>query len=392
MKIGHVISLPPFAWAAGGVPKAAFEVARAVAGQGHDVTMITTDMLERHRRYKSERNPETVDGVNIFRCHYISDWLAWDYKAFISPELILYVREHLKDFDIIHLHDLISPQGAATSIFCANRGMPYVLSPHGSLPWFIQPSLVKKIYTSTLGMGILNNASKISALNGMELQHCRQLGVPEEKVDIVPNGLNLEEFQNLPPKGGFRSRYEIGEDEQLLLFLGRIHQIKGLDLLLDSFSDSLEENGKLKLVIAGPDDGFQPVLVKKALRLGISERVLFPGPLYGGAKLQAYVDADVFVLPSNYEMFPLVLLEAVACGLPAIVTDQCGIAETVRGRFGEVVPVDRASLRNALLDLSSDDEKRRKYGNTGREVVREEFDWKKIAPKIVKLYQNALEA
>ncbi|GAJ22860.1 unnamed protein product, partial [marine sediment metagenome] len=169
----------------------------------------------------------------------------------------------------------------------------------------------------------------------------------------------------------------LGDDQRIILFLGRIHKIKGLDLLAKAFADLPKPLDNIKLVIVGPDDGYLSSLKKLVTDLGINDKVLFTGPLYGQEKLKAYVDADVYVLPSFYEIFGITVLEALACGTPVIVTNRCGIADAINGQAGLVVPYDKEQLQHALLHLLGDDKMRSQFSEKGKSLVREKFNWEK---------------
>jgi glycosyltransferase involved in cell wall biosynthesis len=164
-------------------------------------------------------------------------------------------------------------------------------------------------------------------------------------------GIDKHEFQELPRPGTFREKVGIPEDERYIIFLGRLIPRKGADLLIDALSQiSLE---KLKLVIAGPETeaSYLALLRRKALALGVANRVLFTGPLYANDKKAALVDAAVFVLPSRYENFGNTAAEAIACGTPVIVSDRCGIAPLVDKRAGLVTSYDSMAVAKTLQKL-----------------------------------------
>jgi len=146
----------------------------------------------------------------------------------------------------------------------------------------------------------------------------------------------------------------------------------------------------VRLVIVGPDDGYLPSLKKLIADLKISTKVLFTGPLYGQEKLKAYVDADVYVLPSSYEIFGITVLEACACGAPVVVTDRCGIADVIDGQAGLVVAYDKEQLQHALLHMLDDDKMRLRFGEKGKLLVREKFNCENIAEQVERVYKEIL--
>ena len=178
-------------------------------------------------------------------------------------------------------------------------------------------------------------------------------GVPEAKIVLRRNGVDVNEFRSLPARGGFRASLGIAEETPLVLFLGRLSFIKGLDLLVRAFART---EGEVRLVIAGPDDNDGCVSAVRRLigQLSLDDRVVLCGPLYGSEKLQALTDADVFVLPSRYESFGNVAAEAIACGLPVLITDRCGIAPLINNQAGLAVPGTVEALAAGMNRLLHD--------------------------------------
>ncbi len=220
----------------------------------------------------------------------------------------------------------------------------------------------------------------------MEAGQCRAYGIPENKVVIIPNGINLEELRERPARGEFRKKYGIKDGTRLILFLGRINKIKGLDLLAKAFAGLTKEMVNVKLVIAGPDDGYQTTLEKIFAGLGIKDRTIFTGPLYGADKAAAYTDADVYALASNYDTFPVSVLEAMAHGLPVVMTDRCGLASEIRDRAGLVTAYDSEKLSKALSKILNSPATGEEYGRQGQALVAERFNREKITSMLEVLY------
>ena len=118
MKILQIVSTPPFAWATGGCARVVYDISKELVKRGHDVTILTTDLYEPGKRFPYKANPEFIDGIRIIRFKYISNWLAWKNKIYISPGLIWYLKNHLQEYEIIHLQDLISVHAVATVKYC----------------------------------------------------------------------------------------------------------------------------------------------------------------------------------------------------------------------------------------------------------------------------------
>ena len=165
---------------------------------------------------------------------------------------------------------------------------------------------------------------------------------------------DLQEFATLPPPGVFRTEWALPADEPIVLFLGRLIPRKGVDLLVEAFARACPEHGRL--VIAGPEGeaGYVGKLRELARGKGIEGRTVFTGPLYGDQKKSALVDGQVFVLPSRYENFANGVAEAIACGMPVIISDRCGIQEFVAGQVGLVVPREIPALADALRQILGD--------------------------------------
>jgi glycosyltransferase involved in cell wall biosynthesis len=389
MKILQIISTPPFVWATGGCTRVTYEISRELIKRGHNVTIVTTDMYKPNKRYKIKKNPEFINGLEIYRFRNISNKLAWKYYLYSDIGITMFLRKHICKYDVVHLQDFRSFQTIATTYYCKKFNVPYVLQPHGG-PLDKNTLNMKLIFDKIFTDKTLKYSSYVIAVTKYEKTMLKSYGVDEDKIKIVPNGIDLSQYENLPERGEFRKKYSIRDDEKIILYLGRLHKIKGIDLLVKAFSDLVKELDKIKLMIVGPDDGFLPILKKHIENLKIGDKVLFTGPLYERDKLEAYVDADVYVLPSVYEIFGITVLEACACGAPVIVTDRCGIADVVDSKVGYVVEYDKDRLRDAIFKILSDEELRRRFGEEGRRLAIEEFGWDPIVRKIEGIYETTL--
>ncbi|MFC1991163.1 glycosyltransferase [Chloroflexota bacterium] len=369
---------------------ASYNLARSLVERGHDITVYTTDVNDAHTRIPDTDGVKDMDGVRVCYFRNISNLLAFK-RIYLPSGLITAAKNELSNFDIIHVNEYRSFQSIIIHHYAKKYGIPYILQAHGSVGTYFQKGNFKRFFDRIWGHGILEDASRLIAVTPVEAEQYRSLGVTEDSIEIVPNGINLSEFENLPPEGDFRRKYGFDQDLKIILYLARINMIKGPDLLVRSFAKISGGMVGVKLVITGPDDGYLPSLIKLVKELGIEEKVLFTGPLYGRDKLEAYTDADVYVLPSRYEIFGISILESFACGTPVIVTDRCGLASMINNQAGIVASFDKDKLSDAIFYLLSNDKKRQEFGGNGRLMVREKFNWPKVTEQLEGIYLDCLK-
>lgn len=350
MNILQVSNFFKPSWETGGVTKVNYELSRNLVIRGHDVTVYTTDGYS--SRLDVEKNkPVDVDGIKVYYFSNLFRILVLKLKLTTPYYLPFILRKEIKNFDVIHIHEHRTLPAALIQFYAKKHGIPYVIQSHGSVLPFFQKSKLKKLFDSLFGYKVLNDASKLIALTETEANQYEEMGLDSSNICIIPNGINIEEFNDLPLKGEFKNKYSIKEDEKIILFLGRIDKIKGIDLLIDAYSDLIDKVDNTRLVIVGPNSEYLSTLNEQIMSLGFNDKVLFTGPLYGRDKLEAYVDADVYVLPSRYETFPNTVLEAAICGTPVIITDRCGIINLVERKLGCVVKFDSCELTEAMFKL-----------------------------------------
>jgi glycosyltransferase involved in cell wall biosynthesis len=370
---------------ASGVSKAAYNVSRGLAKRGHDVTLCASAVNTANKR--NDTDLARSEHLEIMRFPYVLHYGTF----FVTPGLVSYLRDNLADFDIIHIHDFRHFQAIAAHHYARKYHIPYVLQAHGgALP--LGKTGRKFLFDVVWGKRLINDADLLLALTSQEMDQYGAIGVARHKSKLLPNGIDLSEFIDLPPKGEFRKKFGIHANAQIILFLGRIHRIKGLDLLIDAFNLLRRHLSDVILVVVGPgddspdNDDSAAVLQRRVIKLGLSGKVIFTGPLYQRDKLEAYVDADVYVLPSRYEALPFTVLEAWACGTPVVVTDRCGIAERVK-EAGFVVEFNAGKLCRTLLSVLKDEDQRKQASKLGQELVRREFSWDYVIDLLETFYR-----
>ncbi len=379
----------PF-WGSGGIARVCYEISTRLAKMGHDITVFSNGERSNFQLETELNRPIPVDGVTVYYFRNAFKFLV--VKTNIDSLYLLPVvaRKKLKEFDIVHIHTFRSVLAVPIWYYAKKYNVPYVLQAHGSVRDHSQKRFIKKIFDIMWGQRILKDASRVIAFTPMEAEEYKAKGVSKDRIEVVPGGIDASEFENLPPKGSFRKEYNLTDDCKIILYLGRIQRIKGLDLLVKAFAQLEGKLDNVKLVMVGPDEGYLPTLKRLINDLGIEEKVLFTSFLTGEKKIAAYVDADIYVLPSIYECFPTTVMEACACGTPVIVTDTCHIAPLIKDGVGMVVPYDKDQLSNALCDILNDDEMRTKFAERGRTLIREQLNLQSYASRVEAVYKKVL--
>jgi len=326
MRILHVIPVfsPPQLF--GGSQRVAYLLSKGLVKKGHEVVIYTSDM--RDLKDRTGKSVEDINGVTIVHFKNISPFLLCKAGLFITPGMARGLKTEIKNFDVIHVHEARSFQHIVVWRLTRRRGIPYIVQAHGNLSEHFG-GFSRGIYDGLFCKKILRDSSKVIAVNKVEARDYARFRVPEEKVEIIPNPVDMDEFSNLATRGVFREKYNIKPDSKVILFMGRIHPIKGVDILLHAFA-RIAKDSKVDatLVVAGPDDGHLKECINIAKMYKLSN-VIFTGQLGDLERIHAYLDADVVVIPSRYEMFPMTALEAYACGKPVIATKVGGLKDLV---------------------------------------------------------------
>ena len=391
MKILHVAHFFYPCLSAGGVVNASYQIASKQA-DGNDVKVYTSDSCKERLKFPNGRYDVDVGGINVDYFKNLSNRFKLATMLDTPLSAPFRIRKDIKNHEVIHIHEHRQTLAIFVSHFARKNNIPYVVQAHGSVLPFFQKESLKNLFDKVFGFRILHNASCVFALTEVEKEQYLKMGVDENKIEIVPLGINLEEYENLPQNGRFRSRFNIAEEDKLILFVGRIHEIKGLDLLVDAFNDLIDHNGEvsIKLAIVGPDDGYLSKLEEKINEYSLKENVIITGPLYKEEKQEALVDCDLFVMPSKYESFTTSGLEAMACGKPLVLTKNNHIHDWVDGNVGIACGDDKDSLRKAIETVLFDDDLSAVYGEKGKELIKTKYNWDIINTQILDIYKKCL--
>jgi glycosyltransferase involved in cell wall biosynthesis len=335
----------------------------ALAGQGRAVTILTP-------------TPSRLD-----------DLAVPDQIAIRGPEADL--EAAVRSAEIVHLHGLWQGHTRRGARTAREARVPYLIAAHGMAePWALrQKALKKKLYTALIEGKNLRRASCLHALSRPEIDHLRALA-PRTPIALVPNGVNLASLEDLPDREVLEAQYPRLEGKFVLLFLGRLHVKKGLDLLAAALGSIVLEYPDVHLILAGNDDGARTPFLERMRDQGLLGHVTDVGHVSDERALQVWGAADAFVLPSYSEGFSMAILEALACRLPVVVTTACHFPELTAAEGGIVVPPTIDGVTCGLRDLlNRSPADRRKLGQHGRELVEQRYTWDQQAARLAEVYR-----
>ncbi len=307
----------------------------------------------------------------------------------LSPRLKHALCAAIDAADVVHNHSVWMLPNSYASCIARKKSKPLVLTAHGALePWALQHSrFKKKIVGKWFQYKDLRTANCIQVNSESELRGIRQLGL-KQPTAIIPNGVNLSDFDDLPHRDDFAESFAIPRHKKQILFMGRLHRKKGVNLLVQAWSELASQFEDWHLVLAGPDDGLRSVCEALVADADIGERVTFTGNLDGSRKLQALAAADVFALPSHSEGFSMAVLEAMACRLPVLLTPGCNFPEATSEGGGILADATIQGITHGLRKLiESSGSERSVMGRCGRLAVERSYTWDRIAEQTLDLYR-----
>ena len=299
--------------------------------------------------------------------------------------------DSISAYDLIHIHGLWYAASALAARAARARGIPYLITPHGMLDrWALERSwLQKKIYYFLVERRNLRCAASVHMFNTGEYEASKN-ALGEVRPFILPNGVDVSTYSDFPGKTGFASIYPRAKGKILLLFLGRINYKKGLDILIPAFRRAMSLNRDLHLIIAGPDDGYLGRLKDLIEKHGLGDQVTLTGMVSGVLKRQILAAAHMFVLTSYQEGDPMALKEAMAAGLPVIISSACNFPEAEEHDCGIIVPHDAGAVADAILRLANDGQRLRAMGERAKSLMQTRYTWAAITAGLVAHYRSLL--
>lgn len=375
MRVLHVVPTYLPATRYGGPIYSVHGLARAQACQGDDVHVFTTNVDGPGVSPVPLREPVMLDGVKVwyFPC-------GAGRRLYRSTAMRRALTREVAGFDVLHLHSVFLWPTLVAAREASRVGVPYVLAPRGMLVADLirrKSSLIKRLWIALFERRTVQAAAAAHVTSEIEVDEMTRLGLNVRKFAVVPNGIDLPALQ---------STAKIA-NKPYVLSLGRVNWKKGLDRLIAAMAHVPGAD----LVIAGNDEeGYRQTLDVLVAKHDLRERVSFVDHVVGDAKWALIQGAAVFSLPSYSENFGMAVLEAMACGVPVVVTPEVGLASTVsKVGAGIVVAGDAAPLGAAIAELLASPARRQEMGRAGRKAAEELFSWDAIAMQMKAVYVDA---
>lgn len=379
----HLLEVIPYyrpAWAFGGPPKVMWEEALHFLTLGHEVSVITTDALDSKTRVSGPRDV-VEEGVSITRLANRSNWLAYHHYRFTPRGLRAALRQSYPD--VVHLSETRHELAVATWLEARRRSIPLAVSAFGTLPRRGGlKGVLRAQYDQAFVTPMLGSASALLAQTDHEAELYAAAGGRPDRIHLLPLG------SDPPPPPGPMPDFGIPDEAPVVMFLGRIHPLKGVRQLVQAFARVAPTHRDAYLLIAGRDDGALVELQTTVSRAGLSERVLFPGPIYGAARFDAYRRASLFAItPTHYEETSLASLEAASVGTPLLLgieADAPFLAEYDAGwtvpRGGDIASTLDEALRSDLAVK----------GANARRMFAERHAWDVVAGRLETILTDAV--
>jgi glycosyltransferase involved in cell wall biosynthesis len=287
---------------------------------------------------------------------------------------------------VVHVYGLYNLLGPAAAFFARRDKRPLVLEPLGMYVPRVRHIRLKRWYHRLFTLRLMQQAAVVIATSPTE-QAELAAHVESSRLVLRQNVLDMTPYQCLPERTTFRQARQIGDAEQLIIYIGRISPIKNLIALVQAFGQTALECGRLLLIGPQLEPDYAAQVQATINQLGLAAQIQLIGPLYAADKLAALAAADLVVLPSTYESFGNAAAEAVAAGVPVLLSDTCGIAPLINERAGLAVPptIDglAAGLRLMLTDLD-----RRKQLTQQREAVLADLAGDEPVLQMEQIYQK----
>ena len=388
MKILQVSYIfPPKLNIGDGITTVVHQVSNELIRHGHEVTIIASNALETTGSKRIV--PQKVrfkNGLSVYYLPYVARYRAHLITLSIFPLL----RKIIHDFDIVHIHDARSFQGIVASFYAHAANVPYVYQPHGSFLSEEPKSLIDRVLRRTIDVvskKIPICSDRILSLNKTESEKfTKYMAIPQERISILPNGIDPSKYP-VPVDNQFRKKYGI-DDQDIILYLGRLHRSKGISLLLEAFA-KINEDSSINpiLILAGPDDGYLHSTKTLSQKLGITDSIRFVGFLSEREKREALSAAKIFVTPF-FTGFPITFLESMAFGVPIVTTTRSDYLDWLHNNVGYYTEPNSSDYARAILELLKSPSNLDIMGTKGKDILNSRFTIEKVVNALELIYRD----
>ena len=384
MKILQIV--PSISLVYGGPSQMVLGLSAALAQLGQDVTIITTDSNGDTGQAPLDVPLGVPVSQNGYQIYYFPCSPFRRYK--FSLDLFTWLANRAKDYDIAHIHALFSPVSSISASIARYHQLPYILRPLGTLdPADLQKKRqLKQIYANFLEKPNLAAAAAVHFTSEQECQTAERFNIKTKDI-VIPLGVDFFNSQALPVTG-----FDLPENKPIILYMSRLDPKKGLDLLLPSLERLLEKGLDFHFVLAGgnPQDREYENRIKNQIERSIlGKNTTITGFVTGEVKNSLLARADLFVLPSYYENFGIAVAEAMAAGIPVVISDRVDLHPAVAAAAaGWVTACQLEDLTNTLAMAITNPEIRQQRGKNARDLVLNQYSWSAIADQLLTVYQN----
>ena len=379
--------------AVGGAENQVKSISEELVRRGHRVSVMTTSSLSVldipslfhpfRRKKVNVQKSEEIEGVDVHR--YNALFRFYGFLVTTPMRKLLTAKA-----DIIHAYGFYITTSLAAMMVAKQRSIPFLLTANDatvSLYGSAAKRACSNIYNHTIGKLLILNSARVIAVSRTNAEDLVKLGVIEQKITIVPNGIKMERFLDGTPM----SREKNGP---IVLYVGRISEDKGIQCLIRAAPSVLKDFPHTRFLIVGEDYGYLDKFRALINNLGMEKSVIFTGRLTDRELVSVYRSADVFVLPSELEAFGIVVIEAMASGVPVVVSNCGGMKDVVKdGTNGFLFDVgDARQLTEKIKLLLSNEELRTRLVENGKKTVREKYTLEKVVDTLEKLYEKTLNS
>ncbi|MFX1518971.1 MAG: glycosyltransferase family 4 protein [Promethearchaeota archaeon] len=382
-KGNSICQITPFLYPyPGGQEVHTYMLSRSLARIGWKVSIVTTN-------FPVGKTYEKVDGIEIYRTRMILNPIDNP----ITPSMLPILQKI--DADVFHAH---SYWNFSTNVACfvsKLKKIPFIITSHGYQPFrYFVGKFLRTFYLKTIGGYTLSNLDKMVLYHPQDKNILMSLGIPEKKIEIIPNAVSLDEFNPIIDGTDILETYDLNKSKRIL-FVGRLIKRKGCRFIIKAMPEILRTFPDAKLIVVGngPQEAQLKNLVKK---LGIADSVLFLGyiPPLGETLNKIYAISDVLVLPSLDECMSRVILEAMSMRKPIVTTDAWYSKWLVQpGEIAAILvnPKETEQLANAVIRVLQDSTLAMNLATKGRQLIEDRYNWEKIAKQLTKIYGKCIE-